>query len=101
MQANAFVENVSGALEGDTAQIDQLINSGAAVSTTVKALDTQVGQVIGNLDQVLTACPNATLVSIAHRPSVAQFHKSRLLFKRDEGSPGTLAEAAIAPAVGE
>ncbi len=54
-QANAFVENVSGALEGDTAQINQLINSGAAVSTTVKALDTQVGQVIGNLDQVLTA----------------------------------------------
>ena len=54
-EANAFVENVSGALEGDTAQINQLINSGAAVSTTVKALDTQVGQVIGNLDQVLTA----------------------------------------------
>jgi vitamin B12/bleomycin/antimicrobial peptide transport system ATP-binding/permease protein len=45
--------------------------------------------------------PNATLVSIAHRPSVASFHDSRLVFKRDEGSPGTLAEAAIAPAVGE
>ncbi len=54
-QANEFVENVSGALEGDTAQIDQLINSGAAVSNTVEALDTQVGQIIGNLDQVLTA----------------------------------------------
>ena len=54
-EANAFVENVSGALEGDTAQINQLINSGAAVSTTVKALDSQVGQIIGNLDQVLTA----------------------------------------------
>ncbi len=42
--------------------------------------------------------PNATLVSIAHRPSVAQFHERRLVFKRDEGSAGTLAEVAIAPA---
>ena len=48
-------ENVSGALEGDTAEIDQLINSGARVSHTVGGLDTQVGQVIGSLDQVLTA----------------------------------------------
>jgi phospholipid/cholesterol/gamma-HCH transport system substrate-binding protein len=54
-EANEFVENVSGALEGDTAEINQLINSGAAVSSTVESLDTQVGQVIGNLDQVLTA----------------------------------------------
>jgi phospholipid/cholesterol/gamma-HCH transport system substrate-binding protein len=54
-EANAFVENVSGALEGDTAQINQLINSGATVSSTVQALDSQVGQIIGNLDQVLTA----------------------------------------------
>lgn len=54
-QANEFVENVSGALEGDTAEINQLINSGAAVSSTVETLDSQVGQVIGNLDQVLTA----------------------------------------------
>lgn len=54
-EANAFVENVSGALEGDTAQINQLINSGAAVSNTVQALDSQVGSIIGNLDQVLTA----------------------------------------------
>jgi phospholipid/cholesterol/gamma-HCH transport system substrate-binding protein len=54
-EANAFVENVSGALEGDTAQINQLINSGAAVSSTVQSLDSQVGQIIGNLNQVLTA----------------------------------------------
>jgi phospholipid/cholesterol/gamma-HCH transport system substrate-binding protein len=54
-QANEFVENVSGALEGDTAEINQLINSGATISNTVGALDSQVGQVIGNLDQVLTA----------------------------------------------
>jgi len=54
-QANEFVENVSGALEGDTAEIDQLINSGATISNTVGALDSQVGAVITNLDQVLTA----------------------------------------------
>jgi phospholipid/cholesterol/gamma-HCH transport system substrate-binding protein len=54
-QANEFVENVSGALEGDTAQINQLINSGATVANTVGALDNQVGSIIGNLDQVLTA----------------------------------------------
>jgi phospholipid/cholesterol/gamma-HCH transport system substrate-binding protein len=54
-QANEFVENVSGALEGDTAEIDQLIDNGATVSHTVGALDTQVGQIIGNLNQVLGA----------------------------------------------
>jgi phospholipid/cholesterol/gamma-HCH transport system substrate-binding protein len=54
-EANAFVVNVSGALEGDTAEINQLINSGATVSSTVQALDSQVGQVIGNLNLVLTA----------------------------------------------
>lgn len=54
-EANEFVENVSGALEGDTSQINQLINSGAAVSNTVGALDSQVGEVIVNLNQVLTA----------------------------------------------
>jgi phospholipid/cholesterol/gamma-HCH transport system substrate-binding protein len=59
-EANEFVENVSGALEGDTAQIDQLINSGATVSNTVKALDGQVGNIIGNLDQVLTALSSRT-----------------------------------------
>jgi phospholipid/cholesterol/gamma-HCH transport system substrate-binding protein len=54
-EANEFVENVSGALEGDTSEIDQLINSGATVSNTVGALDSQVGEVIVNLNQVLTA----------------------------------------------
>ena len=54
-QANEFVENVSGALEGDTAEINQLINNGATVSKTVGDLDTQVGVVIDSLDQVLTA----------------------------------------------
>jgi phospholipid/cholesterol/gamma-HCH transport system substrate-binding protein len=59
-EANAFVVNVSGALEGDTAEINQLINSGATVSTTVQALDSQVGQIIGNLNQVLTALASRT-----------------------------------------
>jgi phospholipid/cholesterol/gamma-HCH transport system substrate-binding protein len=54
-QANEFVENVSGALEGDTAEINQLIDNGATVSNTVGALDTQVGQIIDNLNQVLAA----------------------------------------------
>jgi phospholipid/cholesterol/gamma-HCH transport system substrate-binding protein len=54
-QANEFVENVSGALEGDTAEINQLIDNGAVVSNTVGALDSQVGQIIGNLNEVLTA----------------------------------------------
>lgn len=54
-EANEFVENVSGALEGDTAEIDQLIDNGAVVSKTVGDLDTQVGSVITNLNQVLTA----------------------------------------------
>jgi putative ATP-binding cassette transporter len=34
--------------------------------------------------------PNTTLVSIAHRPSVAAFHETRLVFKREEGAIGTL-----------
>jgi phospholipid/cholesterol/gamma-HCH transport system substrate-binding protein len=54
-EANAFVENVSGAINGDTAEIDQLIDSSATISNTVGSLDTQVGNVIGSLDQVLTA----------------------------------------------
>lgn len=54
-EANAFVENVSGAINGDTAEIDQLIDSGAEISQTVGSLDIQVGNVIASLDQVLTA----------------------------------------------
>jgi putative ATP-binding cassette transporter len=45
--------------------------------------------------------PNATLVSIAHRPSVAAFHEKKLVFKREGGQSGTLAAQAVAPAVGE
>ena len=40
--------------------------------------------------------PNATLVSIAHRASVAAFHEQRLVFQREEGKPGELVPAGSA-----
>jgi phospholipid/cholesterol/gamma-HCH transport system substrate-binding protein len=94
-EANAFVENVSGALEGDTAQINQLINSGAAVSSTVQGLDTQVGQVIGNLDQVLTALASRSgdidsLVTNLQTVSSALASKNTLL----DGVVGNLSQVA-------
>jgi lipoprotein-releasing system ATP-binding protein len=45
--------------------------------------------------------PNTTLVSIAHRPSVADFHDGRLLFVRENEGPGTLMASAPMHAVGE
>ncbi|HVY14082.1 MAG TPA: ABC transporter ATP-binding protein/permease [Rhodopila sp.] len=48
-----------------------------------------------------TRLPNATLVSIAHRPSVAAFHDERLVFQRDEGKTGTLVTSTPVPAAGE
>jgi phospholipid/cholesterol/gamma-HCH transport system substrate-binding protein len=94
-EANEFVENVSGALEGDTAQINQLINSGAAVSNTVEALDTQVGQIIGNLDQVLTALASRSgdidsLVTNLQTVSSALASKNTLL----DGVVGNLSQVA-------
>ncbi len=94
-EANAFVENVSGALEGDTAQINQLINSGASVSSTVRALDSQVGQVIGNLDQVLTALASRSsdidsLVTNLQTVSSALASKNTLL----DGVVGNLSQVA-------
>jgi vitamin B12/bleomycin/antimicrobial peptide transport system ATP-binding/permease protein len=44
--------------------------------------------------------PNATLVSIAHRPSVAAFHDERLVFSRKDGQAGALVPQAAAPAAG-
>ncbi|HEY0182141.1 MAG TPA: ABC transporter ATP-binding protein/permease [Rhodopila sp.] len=41
--------------------------------------------------------PNATLVSIAHRPSVASFHERRLVFQREVGKTGTLAVSDVLP----
>jgi phospholipid/cholesterol/gamma-HCH transport system substrate-binding protein len=54
-EANEFVENVSGALQGDTVEIDQLLSNGATVSQTIGNLDTQVGVIIDSLNQVLGA----------------------------------------------
>jgi putative ATP-binding cassette transporter len=45
--------------------------------------------------------PNVTLISIAHRPSVAAFHKQRLNFQREQGKPGTLVSQNVEPAVGD
>jgi putative ATP-binding cassette transporter len=44
--------------------------------------------------------PNTTLVSIAHRPSVAAFHDRRLVFRREGDKPGELVAGALAPAAG-
>ena len=42
--------------------------------------------------------PEATLVSIAHRASVAAFHDRRLVFRRTEGKPGELVADDSLPA---
>jgi len=44
--------------------------------------------------------PNTTLVSIAHRPTVAAVHDRRLVLHRDEGKPGELAQTELAAAAG-
>jgi putative ATP-binding cassette transporter len=41
--------------------------------------------------------PNATLVSIAHRPSVAAFHERRLNFSREVGKTGNLVASDVIP----
>ena len=45
--------------------------------------------------------PNATLVSIAHRPSVAAFHERQLVFRREEGKPGELVPGDALPAAAD
>lgn len=42
--------------------------------------------------------PDTTVVSIAHRPAVANFHQRRIVFERAGSGTGRLAEAATAPA---
>jgi vitamin B12/bleomycin/antimicrobial peptide transport system ATP-binding/permease protein len=44
--------------------------------------------------------PNTTLVSIAHRPSVAAFHDRRIVLRRAEGRQGELVQAEPAEAAG-
>jgi putative ATP-binding cassette transporter len=43
-----------------------------------------------------THLPTATLISIAHRPSVAGFHEARVVFQRMGSAPGTLVAEAVA-----
>lgn len=45
--------------------------------------------------------PGTTLVSIAHRPSVAAFHDDRIVMQRDEGNPGKLVGSRPVPAAGD
>ena len=45
--------------------------------------------------------PDTTLVSIAHRPSVAGFHESKLIFTRTSSGPGSLVPADAEPVAGE
>lgn len=49
-------------------------------------------------DTLKQRLPNATLVSIAHRPTVASFHDRKLVFEREEGKPGALVSSAPLPA---
>jgi putative ATP-binding cassette transporter len=44
--------------------------------------------------------PNTTIVSIAHRQSVAAFHERRIVFQREEGESGELVPGEFVPAVG-
>ena len=44
--------------------------------------------------------PNTTLVSIAHRPSVAAFHERHLALERTGGHPGHFVQSELAPANG-
>lgn len=44
--------------------------------------------------------PNTTVISIAHRPSVAAFHDRHIVFQREEGKPGQLQMADLAAAAG-
>jgi len=44
--------------------------------------------------------PNTTLVSIAHRPSVAAYHERHLVLERAEGHPGHIVQAELAAANG-
>ena len=49
---------------------------------------------------LLEKLPHTTLISIAHRTSVAAFHDRHLEFRRAEGKVGTLEPVALAPAGG-
>lgn len=54
-QGNQVIEAFVQALSGNESQINNLVDSAAAVSQTVGSLDTQVGQLVTQLDQVFSA----------------------------------------------
>jgi len=47
------------------------------------------------------ALPHCTIVSIAHRDSVARFHEQRLVFHREEGRVGKLLPGELIPAAAD
>lgn len=53
--ANAFVEAVMEALQGNEANVRDLLDNTAVVSATVGGLDQEVGRVIENLEDVMSA----------------------------------------------
>jgi phospholipid/cholesterol/gamma-HCH transport system substrate-binding protein len=57
-KANAFVESLNQALDGNDARVQDLLSNAAKISNTVGGLDTDVGQVIDNLHTVLGALAN-------------------------------------------
>ena len=61
------------------------------------SLDTEgEAEIYGMLKQYL---PDTTIVSIAHRPTVAAFHDERLVFDRRDGQPSVLrSDGMLAPA---
>jgi len=54
-QANAVVESLAEALQGNESQVDSLITNAATVSQSVGSVDTQVGQVVDSMNSVLGA----------------------------------------------
>ncbi|MEO9190366.1 MAG: ABC transporter ATP-binding protein/permease [Acetobacteraceae bacterium] len=45
-----------------------------------------------------TRLPDTTIISIAHRPAVAEMHDRRLVLSRTDGQPGRLEERQVEPA---
>ena len=54
-QANAFIEAIAAALQGNASKVNDLLNSSASLAQALGSMNAQVGAVIDNFDQVLTA----------------------------------------------
>lgn len=63
-EQNLFLQAISGALQGDNAEVHQLLDHTASVSSTVGSLSSQLGSLIDNLSTVVSAIS-------AHRGDVA------------------------------